>query len=208
MTAKICRPFAVARSLSFDTVSATEWGLSLVVTPPLSAPATDASVDKRLVDELAQLRADWMRARGKQLGEEGSGDLFYGVDPEGGAGGTSPGIGSRHREHAVGGRVEDDREPQTEPHAVIGGLGKQRPADLFEVCTTGKVILGHVSDGARTEEARVVEDAAIEQHLGKPVVVVRGRDQPSPTRRCVRGSERQLPQCRSRFGLAVRPGHV
>src|SRR5581483_1817888 len=48
-------------------------------------------VGERLVDELAQLRADRVGARREQLGEERHGQAGLGVDPERGAGRAAPG---------------------------------------------------------------------------------------------------------------------
>jgi exonuclease III len=56
---------------------------------------TRPSVDQGLVDELAELRADRVGARGKELGQEEHGDLLDRVDPEGGAGRTAPGVLTR-----------------------------------------------------------------------------------------------------------------
>ena len=49
------------------------------------------SVDQYLVDKLAQLRADPVRAGREQLGEERHRQLLLRVDPERGAGGPAPG---------------------------------------------------------------------------------------------------------------------
>src|SRR3954469_11254089 len=49
------------------------------------------SVHQRLVDELAQLRAQRIGARGHELGEEVRGDALLRVDPEPGAREPAPG---------------------------------------------------------------------------------------------------------------------
>src|SRR6516162_10207377 len=69
-------------------------------------------VGQCLVDELAQLRAQPVRAGGEQLGEERDGQLRVLVDPEGGARRTAPGELTVGAGHPAGRRVDDDGKTQ------------------------------------------------------------------------------------------------
>ena len=97
-----------------------------VVSPP-------RLVGERLVDELAQLRADRVGARREQLGEERHGQAGLGVDPERGAGGAAPGQLARRAGDLARGRVDDDGEAEAEADAAERRLGVQRPPEGLQV---------------------------------------------------------------------------
>src|SRR5215210_9583957 len=84
-------------------------------------PSTSRSVllvDQRLVDHLVQLRADGIRARGQQLGEEQHHHPLRRIDPERGARGATPGELPARAGVAARDRVLDDGEAEPEPDAV------------------------------------------------------------------------------------------
>src|SRR3954468_1058210 len=74
------------------------------------------SVDQRLIDELAQLGAQRIGARGDQLGEELRVDPLRRVDPEARARQAAPAQLPRRAGVLGLARVEHDREAQAEAH--------------------------------------------------------------------------------------------
>src|SRR5688500_9220942 len=93
------------------------------------------SVDEGLVDELFELGADRVGARREQLRHEQRGDLLLGIDPERGAGCTTPRELAVGRQHLVVDRALHDGEPETEADTGEGRLREQRTAELLEVLT-------------------------------------------------------------------------
>src|SRR5215469_7586863 len=87
------------------------------------------SVGQRLVDELAQLRAQPVRAGGEQLGEERDGQLRVLVDPEGGARRTAPGELTFGAGHPARRGVDDDGKTEPEADPPEREVGIQRPAE-------------------------------------------------------------------------------
>src|SRR6266511_5076724 len=122
--------------------------------PALSRPLVSlASVHQRLVDELAELRAQWVRARGQELGEEQGGDLLGRVDPERGAGRATPGELADAGRDLVHHRVMDHREAEPEADALERRLGEQRPPERLEVGAARQVVSAHVADRAGAQQA-------------------------------------------------------
>src|SRR5258708_18262148 len=78
---------------------------------PTSAETRSARLPQRLVDQLAQLAPDRVRARRKQLGEEAGGQLLGRIHPERRGGRATPGELAHGSERLLRGRVDDDREP-------------------------------------------------------------------------------------------------
>src|SRR5689334_8031387 len=117
------------------------------------------SVSERLVDELAQLRADRVGARREQLGEERHGQAGLVVDPERGAGCTAPGQLAGRAGDLTRRRVDDDGEAEAEADPAERGLGVQRAAEGLQVLVAGQVVAAHVADRARAAEPSAVEFA-------------------------------------------------
>src|SRR5829696_3346977 len=97
------------------------------------------SVNQRLVDELAQLRAQRVRARWRELGEEMRGDALLRVDPERRAGEAAPGELALAARDLGAGRVEHDAEAEPEAHPLVLGLGDRGPGDRLELGAAGQV---------------------------------------------------------------------
>src|ERR1035438_8036408 len=110
-----------------------------------------------LVHQLAQLRADGVRAGWKKLGKERDGQLFSRVDPERGAGRAAPGQLACETQHLAWHRVQNDGQAKPEADPAERGLRVQRPAERLQVGAAGKVVTGHVADGARAEQPGAVQ---------------------------------------------------
>src|SRR5690348_1569608 len=117
------------------------------------------SVSERLVDELAQLRADRVGARRQQLGEERHGKPSLVVDPERGAGRAAPGQLAGRAGDLARGRVDDDGEAEAEADPAERRLGVQRAAEGLQVLVARQVVAAHIADRARAEEPDAVEFA-------------------------------------------------
>src|SRR6266516_7255469 len=133
----------------------------------------NCSAGQRLVDELAQLRADPVGAGREQLGEERDGQLLLRVDPERGAGGAAPRKLPSRAHHPGRGRVGDHGEPEAEADPVERELRVERPAERVQIEAAGKMVARHVADRAGAQQPGTIQLSrravrAVQQHLGEP----------------------------------------
>src|SRR5438874_13285094 len=122
-----------------------------------------ARLDERLVDEHRELHRD-VAPVGQHLDHEDEHEVLLGVDLVCAAVCAAPAEGTDRFDPSVGAGLLENAKPETE---ALAGLGEGR----------SRRIRRHERYGLRSEKARAVERATVEQHLKKARVVAGRREQ-------------------------------
>ena len=110
-----------------------------------------------------------MLVEGEMLGEGDGDEVFPGVDADVGGGSAVPAEGALGSEEGTAAGIKLDFHAEAE---TLGGV-----MTVVAVTKADEVVGGHEFDGFAPEDARAVEGAAVQEHLGEAGVIVDGGEE-------------------------------